>query len=415
MTQTPNKPKNILILQGDWEGGLCNVALDLQANGSEVCKVVFHAGDYAAYYKSGIKLVKFDKPIESFEDWLRTHIQSEKIDTLVIYNEYRPYNKIGHQLSRELNIQCLILEMGLLRPDYITIYTPEQNTFEYLQDLWENVLKDSHQPIESPPPHKLRRMQTANKIRQFAKYYILTRVSMKLGLFKHYVDQRTMSLDHHFRAGLRGTLRLQGRSKQSRFNKILANRWKERYYIVPLQVHCDSQITVRSKYTSIEEFIEEVTESFFKYAPAKTKLIFKVHPIDRGYADYRQFIQNLNAKFQSDRLLYLDKINNPIALTNALGCVTVNSSMGISSLINKTPVICLGEAAFDLPGLTHQGNLDTFWTDAEEVNTDNVKKFVSLLKETSQGHGTFYQKIYAVKGNAKIKWPSAFSYLFPKQ
>ena len=66
--------------------------------------------------------------------------------------------------------------------------------------------------------------------------------------------------------------------------------------LVPLQVHTDSQITVRSDFSSMEEFIQLVTESFLHNAPAGSKLIFKVHPMDRGYRDYRQFIKSLQAR-----------------------------------------------------------------------------------------------------------------------
>ena len=41
-------------------------------------------------------------------------------------------------------------------------------------------------------------------------------------------------------------LRFQGRDKQNRFNRIFSTTWSGKYYIVPLQVHSDSQITQRS-------------------------------------------------------------------------------------------------------------------------------------------------------------------------
>ena len=82
----PRTFNNALILQGDWEGGLANVALDLKASGKNVTKVVFHAGDWI-YKRKGVQTVSFDAPIEAFEDWLRKHIKRNNIDCLILYNQ----------------------------------------------------------------------------------------------------------------------------------------------------------------------------------------------------------------------------------------------------------------------------------------------------------------------------------------
>ena len=57
----------------------------------------------------------------------------------------------------------------------------------------------------------------------------------------------------------------------------------DRFFLVPLQVHCDMQITAHSDYTSIEHFIGEVVASFAKNASSEHSLVFKHHPMDRGY------------------------------------------------------------------------------------------------------------------------------------
>jgi capsular polysaccharide export protein len=251
-------------------------------------------------------------------------------------------------------------------------------------------------------------------MRQFAFAYLFNRFfTCIFRRYRHYQDQRRLDFFHHFDAGIKGQLRFQGRIKQGRFNKILERKWKDLYYIVPLQVHCDSQITVRSDFKSIEEFITLVVHSFAEHAPSDTKLIFKVHPMDRGYADYADFIKDLDMRFDTKRLLYLDRIHNPTALENARGCITINSSMGISALVHGIPVITLGRASFDLPELTFQGSLEEFWIDAPRPDAKHVQNFINLLKQSSQGHGTFYKRLFAVKGESKIQWPEEFKYLFP--
>ena len=384
-------------------------------NGIKVSKVAFQASD-KFYQRVGIPVLKFTEPIDQFERWLRQQIATHKIDCLILYNEFRPYNQIGYTLAAELKIECLVLELGLLRPDYVTIYSREKDLFNYLSSEWEKVLAQPAKIASVPEPNRLKTVRTPSKIRQFAQSYCYSRFMTKaLKRYPHYVDQRTMSFRHHFTAGLRGTLRFQGREKQPRFDRVLAGRWSGKYYLVPLQVHCDSQITKKSRSQSVEQFIHEVVDSFEQFAPKHTKLIFKVHPMDRGYADYAQLIKKLNKRFSRDRLFYLDRVSNPTALSHAIGSIMINSSMGLSSLIHNTPVKTLGKASFDLPGLTHQGDLESFWTSAEPVNQRNVRNFINLPRRTSQGRGTFFQRLFATKGRCKILWPEEFAHLFPKQ
>ena len=387
----------------------------MMANAIGVTKVILQPSDII-YAKKGIATVPYDAPLSSFEAWLHDYVTNNDIDCLVLYNEFRPYNSIGYQLAKELNIECIVLELGLLRPDFITIYSREKDLFGYLAAEWDKVLHDKVELPDSKQGNRIKTVLTPSKIKQFAKAYTYSRLTTRvLKKYPHYIDQRTMSFRHHFGAAIRGGLRYQGREKQPKYNQILSNRWSKRYYLVPLQVHSDSQITVKSDYDSVSQFINEVVDSFEKFAPEDTKLIFKVHPIDRGYADYALLIKKLNQRFKKSRIVYLDRVQNPIILSHAIGTITINSSMGISSLIHNTPVKTMGKAAFDLEGLTYQGGLDSFWTSTEEVDEALVKKFISLLKRSSQGQGTFFQRLYAVKGHSKILWPEEFSYLFPEQ
>ena len=52
------------------------------------------------------------------------------------------------------------------------------------------------------------------------------------------------------------------------------------------------------------------------------------------------------------RIFYLDRIHLPTTLDHARGCVTINSSVGLAALIHGAPTITLGEAAYNLRGLT---------------------------------------------------------------
>ena len=414
----PKQFSNALILQGDWEGGLSNVALDLMSAGKRVTKAVFHAGDWIYKWKR-IPTIDFDAPIDSFEFWLRNYINNHEIDCLILYNQYRPYNAIAWDIAAELDLECIVFELGLLRPDYCSIYTRELNHFAYLANRWANVKKlDLGTDLpRGESAFRLGQMSTPKKMTQFATFYFFSRIVAKmLRRYTHYQDQRSLSFRHHLMAGVRSLLRFQGREKQQRFDRIFSSKWSGKYYFVPLQVHIDSQITRRSNFKSIGEFMDRVVTSFLKNAPSDTKLVFKVHPMDRGYKDYHQKVESYKAlPGAKHRIFYLDRVHLPTALDNAKACITINSSVGLSALIHGCPTITLGEAAYDLDGLTYRGSLNDFWMKHGRVNMENTNKFVDLLKHTSQARGTLYQRLYACPGRCKIQWPYEFRSVFSSQ
>ena len=145
----PRTFNNALILQGDWEGGLANVALDLKASGKNVTKVVFHAGDWVYKWKK-VPTVDFDAKINSFEAWLRDYIDENAVDCIILYNQYRPYNQIGWDIAKELDIECIVLELGLLRPDYCSIYTRDLNHFDYVSGEMGSLNQQRRRTVSEP-------------------------------------------------------------------------------------------------------------------------------------------------------------------------------------------------------------------------------------------------------------------------
>ena len=406
------KPTNALILQADWEGGMSHVAMDMMENDVQVTKVILNAADWI-YRKRGVPTVSFDRPFEEFEEWLRRYISKNDIDCIILYNQYRPYNKVGWDLAEELGLECIVLELGLLRPDFCTIYSRRLNHFSFLSEQWKLVRLgelDLNEPIEV---QHLARMRTMAKMKQFATNFLFSRImAIFFRRYTYYIDQRCQGVWYHLYAAAVSGLRYQGRVKHDCYNIRFVSEWDKKYYFVPLQVHTDSQITQRSDFESIESFIDQVVESFVANAPAWTKLIFKVHPMDRGYKDYHKKIKAINRRLGSKRVHYVDRVSLPLALKHSRGCVTINSSVGLSTVIHRKKTICLGESAFDLKGLTYQGDLDDFWEADFKPAAKDVNDFLKLLKYTSQAQGVLFQKLYNVKGYSKIAWPKLFAPLF---
>ena len=154
----------------------------------------------------------------------------------------------------------------------------------------------------------------------------------------------------------------------------------------------DFQITRHSKYENIEDFITEVLESFAKFAPKDAYLVIKHHPMDRGKKNYKNFVTQKSKELGCvERVFTCHDLHLPTLLRNATATITVNSTVGLSSLYHKTPTLCLGDAFYDIEGLTSKGlSLDDFWHNYQMVDYELFDKYRCYLIQKTQINGSFY-------------------------
>jgi capsular polysaccharide export protein len=275
-----------------------------------------------------------------------------------------------------------------------------------LAKAWKDVISGRRLPKHAETPPEICQVSTPAKLVAFCTNFFLSRVTSPL--FPNFVDQREMKLWSHFKHGMIHLWRFIERSRDAELDPHFAGELSGKYYAVPLQVHSDTQITKCSDFKSIEQFIKQVVRSFERHAPSDMKLVFKVHPMDRGYKDYMDLIAGLDHRLGGGRIMYVDRVHLPTLLANSRGVVTINSSVGISGLVHHVPVITLGSAVYDLEDLTFRNGLDAFWRYSESPRHQRVKQFINLLLETSQGRGTLSQRCFDVPGRCKIQWPKPF-------
>lgn len=397
--------RKVLIVQGDWEAGMSLLALDLKDAGHEVGKVFFCSADLI-YKIRGIETHLYRKPLAEFDVWLRELVRTKNYDTFFLYNHYRPYNQIAWDLAEEMNLGCFVFELGLIRPNCVTVFSRKSLPLPTIAKAWEKLLAGGPAPETVVTPPVLRQVSTTAKLFALSTNFLFSRLTSSF--FPHFVDQQEMKLWSHFKHGLIYLWRYFTRGRDSEMNPLFSGELSGKYYAVPLQVHRDTQVTKCSDFSSIEEFIEQVVRSFERHAPSDTKLVFKDHPIDRGYKDYTDLIASLDHRLGGGRLLYVDRVHLPKLLSHSLGVVNINSSVGISGLYHRAPVITLGTAVYDLVDLTFQGNLDSFWTESVKPEQQRVKELNDLLLSTSQGRGTLSQRCFDVPGRCKIQWPAPF-------
>ena len=70
--------------------------------------------------------------------------------------------------------------------------------------------------------------------------------------------------------------------------------------------------------------------------------------------------------------------------------MTVNSTIGLSALAVSVPVITLGKAIYNLPGLTAQQGMDAFWQQPTAPNAVLFDAFRRVVAARTQINGGFH-------------------------
>lgn len=387
------KGKNILFLQGPVGPFFNYISRFFVKNDAKIFTIGFNFGDY--FYANKSTYTPYKDIQENWGEFFVNFINTNKIDMLFLFGDCRFYHKVAIKIAKENGLDIFVFEEGYLRPSFITLQKNGVNAnSNIIKDgkFYKNFIIDAELESEI---HSIKEIKGAYKFMALhaSIYYNLGNIfSFKYPNYKHHRDFNA------FKEGVCGVrnfikkyyLKIKERNNIKKLISI-----SKKYYFVPLQVHNDFQVTHHSKYKNIEEFISEVLISFAKNASKKSFLVFKHHPMDRGKKDYTKFIVSLAKKLNVEsRILITFDTNLPTALKNAKATITINSTVGFQSLYHKTPVLCLGNALYDIEGLTSKGvSLTKFWKNYKKVDAELFFKFKNYLLKYTQINGSFY-KIY---------------------
>jgi capsule polysaccharide modification protein KpsS len=381
-------PRHALLLLGPNGPFFRRLADDLEAGGTRVTKVVFNSGDSLFWHRPA---VRFREPLDRWPARFRELVTEGDIDTVFLFGDGRPIHAQIMPIAEELGVAVWVFEEGYLRPDYITLERGGVNGNSSLpkDPAFYRATAGLLPPLDDASP-------VGQTFRWSALWTILNACANTWFGWRYpdYVHHRDINC---WRQGLlwgrSGVRKVTNRIRERKVLDRLAGELSGRYFFAPLQVHCDSQVG-HSRFASVSEFIREIAETFAASAPAETHLVFKHHPHDRAYTDYRALISELAAEHRlGDRLIYVHDLHLPTILRNARGTIAMNSTVGISSLLHDTPVIALGDAIYDIPGVTHQGSLGDFLVDPGEVDGELFEAFRAWVRHTTQINGSFHKRL----------------------
>ena len=380
--------KNILFLQGPMGSFFKKLDHLFKENGATTYKIGFNAGD--SFFSNHNNYIPYRDIRDNYGVFIRNFLNEKKIDKIFLFGDCRFYQRVSIQVARKLGIEVFVFEEGYIRPHYITMEKYGVNDFSHISrdaDFYKNVQILSEQKPKDAEysPFKMVACSTT--------YYLVSNIFHFR--YPNYTHHRDFSAIKEAFYGTRSFFRkLIYPFHEKKYLEIIKNELSNNYFFVALQTYNDFQVLEHSGYKSIEKFIIEVLESFSKNT-LETWLVFKHHPVDRGRKNYKKFIIDQARHFGiEDRVLVLYDTHLPTCLKNAKGTVTINSTVGLSALYHETPVITLGNAIYDIEGLTCKNmKLDDFWHKYQAPDMELFDKYRSYILENTQLNGSFYGNI----------------------
>lgn len=388
-TGAKSSGRHFVFLQGMPSPFFRRVGAALESNGCRVTRINLCIGDWLFWH--GRSTLSYRGREADWGRFIADFFECNGVTDLVLLGEQRRYHKEAVHLAQALGIRVTVTDFGYLRPDWITLE-------------FDGMGGNSRFPRD---PQEIRRRAASVGQADLSRRYVDSAFNMAasdllynfanffLGICYPYY-RRTDCRPHTLIYTLTSALhllrsRLAREASRARVSEITTS--SSRYFVLPLQLDHDFQIVAYSPFGGMGEVIRVVIESFARHASVESSLVIKVHPWDAGLVNWRRMVGLVAEEFGvAGRVEYLEGGSLDELARAAAGMVTVNSTAALHALQAGCPVKVLGQAVYDMPGLTFQGALDEFWKSPISPDRELLDAFVNLMAATIQVRGVFFSE-----------------------
>jgi capsular polysaccharide export protein len=380
------QPRSFLFLQGPISTFFDRLGRALIARGHRVHRVNPHFGDQLFWR---LPATQFRGRFEDWRAFIGRMLDQHGVTDLVLHGDRRPYHIVAAEEARARGIAVIATDLGYVRPDWITLEYDGMTTYSrFPRD--PAVIRALAAKL--PEPDLEPRFHTP--FWMIAGLDVAYNIALVFGrpLYPHY---RYHSIVHPF-AEYAGWI--WSRTMQL-FTESAAEAEKQRleaapgsYFLVPLQLATDYQIRAHSPFRDVREAVRDIVASFAR-SDSRRDLVFVAHPLDNGLIAWDRLIARLAREFGILGRVRALRGGTPAGLLrHAAGIVTINSTIGVTALQAGVPVKVLGNAVFDVPGLTCQAPLDAFWQNPPRPDPHLLADFLRALIGTTQVKGGYYER-----------------------
>lgn len=365
-------PRAFLFLQGPPGPFFLELGREIARRGLPVHRINLNGGDCHDWHDASVDYRgRFANWPMFFDRFVRNH----RITDLVLYGDCRPMHLAALRLARLRGIRIHVFEEGYIRPNWMTLERDGVNGHSNLPRDTETILEAACNlaSIPSLPPVTA---SFRRRARDSYRYY--RQVVVRCLRFPFYRAHRQEWILLEGLGWLSKFARAKRRAKLA--GEVLAKIAGQKYFLFPLQLTGDYQIRAHSPFGSMRIAADFVLDSFAQFAPPDSLLVVKEHPLDCGFHNWRAYVRKRAAELGVARcILHIDGGELQSLAKEAVGMVCVNSTSGTLALQEGTPVIVLGEAVYDIPGVTHQGALDYFWSSPQAPDMSIYEAFKKIL------------------------------------
>jgi capsular polysaccharide export protein len=379
---------SFLFLQGPASPFFSRLATALRHRGHLIWRINFNGGDRAFWTERGA--IDYCGDHAAWPAFLIDCLTRCSITDIVMLGDCRPLHKKAISIAKVHGIKTHIFEQGYIRPNYITLEHSGVNGFSSLPRLIEPLLAAAASLNNAPPPAEI-----SAKLPQRALHDVVYSVStlVMAWRYKHYERHWPYGQISEYVHGGRRLIRRIALAKRRRMAMVKLIRSGRPYYVFPMQVDVDSQITFHSQFAGQCDVIRVIIESFARHAPAAACLVITEHPLETNPADWRRVVAGQAViSGVADRVRYFEGGSPDDLLRGSRGVVVVNSTTGHRALELGAPVIALSPAVFNLAGLTFQHGLDRFWLDAHPAEPALVETYKKVVIARTQVNGGFFSR-----------------------
>ena len=377
-----------LFLQGIASPFFANLGKALSDRGHAVRRINFSAGDWLFWR---LPSDNFRSSRKKWPAYVAEYLARHAVTDIVLFGDCRPYHQAAIEAAKPLGVRVHVFEEGYVRPNWITVEMGGVNGHSSLPrdpDEIRELARRLPQPGKAQP-------QVGDMLRRsvWDVAYNVANVGFPY-LYPGFRSHRPVHVAAEYAGWIRRFTRRRKTKRHALATSAAVMANPGGFFLLPLQLDSDYQMRVHSPFAGVESFMERAIASFAQHAAYDANLLVKLHPLDSGLVDWAGKGAAIAARHGvEDRVAFIDGGDLPHLIEACRGVVVVNSTVGMYALECGRATIALGTAIYDLPGLTHQGDLDGFWSAPQAPDYLLMRDFRRVVLHRTQVNGGFFSRI----------------------
>ncbi len=368
-------PRHILLLQGPPGPLFVLLAERLNTLGVATSRININGGDRADWPGPA---TNYRGTLSRWALFIDRYLCSHGVTDIILYGDCRPYHETARQIATSRGVRVLVLEEGYVRPDWMTFELAGVNANSSLPRDPQRLRSVAERlpPVVASPPITA---SFGRRARDSFRYY--AHIWFGQFTFPFYRSHRRIGILYEGVAW--GWRLLRTKRHAHRTERELASLDGTPHFLVPLQLTSDYQIRLHSPFADMAGAAEFIVASFAARGAPAHHLLLKVHPLDVSGINWSKLCRQWGRRHGLEgRLHVVDGGNLETMITASRGMVCVNSTSATLALAAGKPVCAIGEAIYDIAGLTHRGHLDDFWANPTPPDRSLYEAFRRVLVHT---------------------------------